>query len=107
MSDTASTTITADWALSPTSTKLGHDNAHSWQVTNAYSAPVYLLVPPFIFTETMPADGFLIAKNGGSKLLELLPKPERSTGNLQYTVSVKSHSGGGPGDLAGNLDVKK
>ena len=103
MSDTTTTIVTAQWSLDPDNTNLGASHAHTWVVTNDYQAPVFLQVPPSIFTEANPPSGAFKIAAGANKTLELLAKPQRATGNFSYTVSTP---GSGPNQpLGGNLHV--
>jgi hypothetical protein len=102
MSDTTSTAVTAQWSLDNDNTSLGASHAHHWVFTNDYQAPVFLQVPPSIFTEANPPSGYFKIAAGGNKTLDLLAKQQRATGNFAYTVSTP---GNGPQPLTGNLHV--
>lgn len=92
MSDTAKTTVAAKWLLTPTKTELGSKDHHAWTVTNDYREPVYLYVPPGVFVEDSPSEGFHIPGNGGTHVLQLRAEPLRAHGKKSYVVSLKKRN---------------
>lgn len=109
MSDTAHTTVTAKWLLSPTSTELGHKDDHTWVVANDYREPVQLFVPENVFVQECK-DGFRIPENGGAITLQLRVDNLRKVGKMEYQirpVSPRAAGGESCASLTGGLEIKK